>query len=250
MIIEIDKKQRIELAKFLMNNLDSGDWKELATLTDLEDSFNWQKLYQDVQWGNDTLKERCISAVNHILDSAVENIRCIWGLDNVQSSMKRKTPELFKSLEAIINEEELRIVESPSLVNASKNVFKALSDAELLIDEVGAAHAYDRVHTALHGFLQTVCQKNNIIYKPLDSITALLPKINEFIKLKVTDDGRNEKVFAMLRSANAILSNINELRNSNSMSHPTAQLLNDNDARFAINLARSIMTYIDTLVES
>lgn len=248
-MIEIDKKQRIELAKFLMNDLDSGDWKELATLTDLEDSFNWQNLYKDVKWGNDTLKEGCISAVNCILDSAAENINYIWGLDDVQSSMKRKNPKLFGSLEAIINEEELRTVESPSLVNASKNVFKALSDAELLIDEVGAAHAYDRMHTALHGFLQTVCQKNNIVYGKLDSITALLPKINELIKSKVVDDGRNEKVFVMLRSANAILDNINYLRNNNSMSHPTEELLNDYDARFAINLTRSIMGYIDDLLE-
>jgi len=51
----------------------------------------------------------------------------------------------------------------------------------------------------------------------------------------------------MLRSVNAIMNNINYLRNYNSLSHPTDELLNFNDAKFAINLVRSIMTYVDNL---
>lgn len=33
------------------------------------------------------------------------------------------------------------------------------------------------------------------------------------------------------------------------MSHPTEELLNEDDARFAINLTRSIIAYIDNLIE-
>jgi hypothetical protein len=53
----------------------------------------------------------------------------------------------------------------------------------------------------------------------------------------------------MLRSANAMLDSINYLRNHNRQSHPTEELLTDSDARFSINLARSIMSYVDDLLE-
>ncbi len=46
----------------------------------------------------------------------------------------------------------------------------------------------------------------------------------------------------------AILHGINNLRNNYSMAHPTETLLNEADARFAINLVRSIMTYVDELL--
>lgn len=246
---KLNKAQKLELAKNLMNCLNEGDWKELSILTNLESSFNWNALYRDVKWGNESLKHGCISAVDLILDNDATNIVQIWNLDGVQNSLKRKNLELYNFIESIINKQELKTVESPTLANASKNVYEALAQAEHLIATIGATSAYDRTHTALHGFLQTVCDKNHITYAPLDSITALLPKVNNLIKSKVNDDGRNEKVFAMLRSANAILDNINYLRNNNSMSHPTEELLNEDDARFAINLTRSIMSYIDNIIE-
>ncbi|HFL9766860.1 TPA: abortive infection family protein [Escherichia coli] len=45
-----------------------------------------------------------------------------------------------------------------------------------------------------------------------------------------------------------MLHGINNLRNNYSMAHPTETLLNEADARFAINLVRSIMTYVDELL--
>ena len=68
------------------------------------------------------------------------------------------------------------------------------------------------------------------------------------IVLEPNYDGRNEDVFKMLRSSAAILHGINNLRNNYSMAHPTETLLNEADARFAINLVRSIMTYVDELL--
>ncbi|OTG78989.1 hypothetical protein B9T33_13575 [Acinetobacter sp. ANC 5054] len=246
---ELNEAQKLELAKYLMNFLNAGDWQELAILTKLETSYNWQSLYKDVKWANDSLKKNCIDAVRVILGKDPANLQFIWNINGVQNSLKRKNLELYKFIESIINKQEFKTVESPNLANASKNVFEALVEAELLIGQMGATSAYDRTHTALHGFLQTVCDKNQIAYGQLDSITALLPKVNLLIKSKVVDDGRNDKVFEMLRSANAILEKINYLRNNHSMSHPTEELLNEDDAHFAINLTRSIMSYIDNIIE-
>ncbi|MFP1455958.1 abortive infection family protein [Escherichia coli] len=57
------------------------------------------------------------------------------------------------------------------------------------------------------------------------------------------------KMYLKCRSSAAILHGINNLRNDYRYRRPlTETLLNEADARFAINLVRSIMTYVDELL--
>lgn len=245
---ELDNKTKISLAKSLVSSFNSGDWIELFALTECEDCpTNNSKFYQDVHWQNEGLKGGCIQAIEYILDENPESIIQIWGMDGVQTSLKRSDIDTYSFIKEIINAEEGKSVPKPTPKNTNKNIYLALKDAELLITNSGAASGYDRMHTALHGFLREVCKNNNISYNKSDAITALLPKINNYIK-SLPDDGRNEKVFNMLRSANAMLDSINYLRNHNSQSHPTEELLTENDAVFSINLVRSIITYVDNLL--
>ncbi len=56
-------------------------------------------------------------------------------------------------------------------------------------------------------------------------------------------------MYLKCRSSAAILHGINNLRNDYRYRRPlTETLLNEADARFAINLVRSIMTYVDELL--
>jgi len=232
-----------------MNTLNTGDWQELLTMTDCEDFLqSHHRFLQDVNWQNEGLKQGCIQAVNYMLDQSEDNIVEIWNLSGVQYDLEKKEPLLHKLIKSIVNGEELKTVKKPDLLNTNESVYEALKDAEVLIHSSGAANGYDRMHTAMHSFLRQVCENNDIAYETSDSITGLLPKINNYLK-SLPDNGRNEKVFVMLRSANSMLDNINYLRNHHSLSHPSDELLSDSDARFAINLSRSIMTYIDDLLK-
>ena len=245
---ELDCKQKVKLAIVLMDILNTGDWQELFTMTDSEEFLEYHSSFmKNVNWHNEGLKQGCILAVNHVLEKDDAYIKEIWGLSDVQYYLKRKEPELHRVIESIVNGEELRAVSKPDLENTNESVYEALEDAEVLIRERSASNGYDRMHTALHSFLRQACTNNSIDYNKTDAITALLPKINTHLKT-LPDDGRNEKVFIMLRSANSMLDNINYLRNHHSLSHPNEDLLSEGDARFAINLARSIMTYVDDLL--
>lgn len=243
---ELNNKEKVHLAKVLMDSLNGGDWKELFTLTDCDDCpQNGSQFYKDIQWGNEGLKQGCIHAVEYILEVDPTNIKEIWELDGVQRTLKTKNVDLYHVMESIVN--GVVLVASPKVNNTNESVYKALEDAEILLMSQGASSAYDRMHTALHGFLRQICTNNNIVFLSGDAITALIPKVSDFIKQQ-SDDGRNNKVFAMLRSAGSMLDTMNYLRNHHSMSHPNENLLKESDAKFAINLARSIMTYIDDLL--
>lgn len=246
---DLPGKQRIIIAKILMERFSTGDWTELFQLTDTEDFINSNiRFLRDVHWQNEGLKQGCINAVNYILDSNPQNLKDIVEFDGVSSALEKKSPVDYKIIAAVLNDEENKSVQIKELHNSNESVFHALADAETLISERGAPNAYDRMHTALHSFLREVCNNHSISYASSDAITALLPKINAYIKNLPDDGGRNDTVFHMLRSATAILDKLNYLRNHHSLSHPTENLLNDSDARFAINIARSIMMYVDSVL--
>jgi len=245
---ELDNKTRISLSKLLMVTLNSGDWEELFAITECDDCpSNNPRFYKDVHWQNEGLKRGCFQAIEYILEENPENIVHIWKMDGVQTALKSSNSDTYSFIQAIVNSEEGKSVPEPIPKNTNDSVYHALKDAEVLIANRGAANGYDRMHTALHSFLRQSCENNNIPFSQKDGITALLPKISTHIK-SLPDDGRNEKVFNMLRSANSMLDSINYLRNNHSLSHPTDELLTENDAVFSINLARSIMTYIDGLL--
>lgn len=245
----LDKVSKIHLAKILAGRFNEGDWQELFAVTDCEDvPEGLYKFYQHVQWGNPELKGVAISAIENTLARDEENLSKIWTLDNVQRYISNADANLFNKIKDIVNQNGQRNVSATPVKNVNENIYQALEDAEVLLQKHGPHRAYDRVHTALHASLRQMCSNHRITSNTMnDNVPGLLALITAHLKA-LPDDGRNEDVFKMLRSSAAILHGINNLRNNFSMAHPTETLLNEADARFAINLVRSIMTYVDELL--
>ncbi|WP_421670186.1 abortive infection family protein [Rahnella sp. EDr1-12] len=244
----LDIGSRIKLAKILSDNFNEGDWVELFLLCNCKDvPEGINNFWRHVHWNNPEIKGVCIEAINSVLDKDSGNILNIWEMDRVQRNIKIKDENLYYEIESIIKDDSHKRVSSSPKKNTNENIYKALEDAEILIEQQGPQHAYDRMHTALHGTLKQICSNNNIDVKGDETIQGLLSLINTHLKT-TQDSERNIDVFHMLRSAISILKTINELRNHNSLAHPGAMLLNEADAKFAINLVRSIMSYVDDLI--
>jgi len=245
----LDNVSQIKLAKILAENFSEGDWQELFAVTDCEDvPEGLYKFYQHVNWKNPELKGVAISAIQSTLARNADNLSRIWELDYVQNYITRGSTDLFNEIKDIVNQNGQRNVSAAPSKNVNENIYQALEDAEVLLQKNGPQRAYDRVHTALHASLRQMCANNGIATNSTnDNVPGLLSLITTHFK-SLPDDGRNDDVFKMLRAVGALLHGINNLRNHHSMAHPTETLLNEADARFAINLVRSIMTYIDELL--
>lgn len=240
---------QIELAKILADSFSEGDWQELFIVTDCEDiASGYHDFYRHVRWQNTELKGIAITALNETLNRAPGNLAEIWKLDRVEHLVKRKSSDLHDQIEAIVKQSGQRNVTAMPVKNVNENIYQALEDAAVLLENTGPQRAYDRVHTALHASLRQICVNHAIaVDSTNDNVPGLLGRITAHLQ-GMPDDGRNADIFKMLRSAASILNSINYLRNHNSMAHPTEMLLNDADSRFAINLVRSIMAYIDELL--
>jgi hypothetical protein len=136
-------------------------------------------------------------------------------------------------------------VASPSPAITSEVVRRAIRDAELLVDGADATSAVDRMHTALHGYLNAACSSVGIV-------TTANPTMNQLLKLlreqhpSFKDLGvRQGEVERVLFASATILDALNPVRNQASVAHPNEMLLDEPEALLVINVVRSLLTYID-----
>ena len=131
------------------------------------------------------------------------------------------------------------------LVITSKVVEKAINEAEDLIGKRGFPSAVDRVHTMLHGYLKKVCDDEGITYGPKTLMSGLFSSIRNKHPAFTDLGSRKEELLAIFRSMSGIMDAMNPIRNEGSMAHPNEELLDPPEAALVINLARTILHYVD-----
>ena len=136
-------------------------------------------------------------------------------------------------------------IDDPEIASSSEVVFEALKDATELIANRKAVSAVDRVHTAFHGYLRSVCTDANIAFTKEDDLVALVKKIFEtHPKLKISV--KSEEIRNVARSIASISNSLNPIRNQGSLAHPNENLLDEPEAQLVINTVRSLMIYLDS----
>lgn len=146
--------------------------------------------------------------------------------------------DLIRRLE---NENQLQ---NPNLSDFSESVKRALDDFNLLSNTNGAANGIDRIHTALHGYLNHLCELNNItIQKKLPSITDLFKELRNKLEINCT---RNSDIHRILNSIANILDSLNPIRNQNSNAHPNEKILEKEEAELIINLIKTLLNYFNS----
>ena len=129
---------------------------------------------------------------------------------------------------------------------ASKSALAALADAQALLQSRGPASAVDRVHTGIHGYLESVCRAAGIDVAEDASANALLKALLAGHPA-LTDLGpRTEEIKRMLKGSGSIIDAMGTVRNNASLAHPNEELLGHDEAVLVINLGRSLLGYLDS----
>ena len=128
---------------------------------------------------------------------------------------------------------------------SSDVVTRAINDAEILIETTGATSGVDRIHTAIHGYFKALCRDDKIGFG--DNL-----RVDQFFKLLLAQHpafqdlgSRGQDIKTILRSFSSILSALNPIRNRASVAHPNDHLLDNQEAMFVINVARTMIQYVD-----
>jgi hypothetical protein len=127
--------------------------------------------------------------------------------------------------------------------NATAVVARALADAEALLRTSGATSGVARVHTALHGYLISVCDDFEISYPERPTMPQLLRRLRQEHPAFYDLGPRANDIERVLNSSATILDALNPLRNQASVAHPNPRLLDTDEAWLVINVARSLLAY-------
>lgn len=154
---------------------------------------------------------------------------------------------LHAKINGMITRLREEVIEQGELKYDIEFVKEVLLQADTLIANHSYSSAVDRAHTALHGYLKALCNENNITFsaenvKIQDMWGKLKSEHPSFI-IDIKDHHRpiNQTVNAIGK----FLENMNDIRNNHGYSHPTEDIIEDNEAKFIINLSRVLLYYID-----
>ena len=135
-----------------------------------------------------------------------------------------------------------------SSISLTEVISKAIADAELLMEQGKYDSAFDRIHTAFHGYLRKILDNKQVGYEESDTLSQLYTKLHTEVSANIGSTEIAELVRKSLRSASGVIAAINEMRNRHSLSHPNDDLLQKREAEFAIKLVKDMSDYINSII--
>lgn len=145
-----------------------------------------------------------------------------------------------------VDTEDSQTVPTPKLETSSVAVVRALNDFEALVSSKGGpVSGLDRIHTALHGYLNAVCNDAGVAHSQDADIAALFKLIREqHPKIGASPPGIEST--KILRGFAQIVDALNPIRNRHSMAHPNEELLEEPEALLAVNAVKSLLHYLNS----
>ena len=143
----------------------------------------------------------------------------------------------------LINEKSMSVDSPKNDIYTRETVRKALEDSDLLLAQHGPQSAIDRVHTALHGYLEDLTGVNK------ESITYLFKKLRDTHAAFVSSK-KDEQSIRIMNSLSGCIDAINGLRNTSSLAHPNNKLLGEPEAQLMINCSKTIFSYISEKIQT
>ena len=132
-------------------------------------------------------------------------------------------------------------------ISLTDAISKAIEDAEIFMSDGKYDSAFDRVHTAFHGYLRKKLDDLGESYEESDTLNQLYNKLHSYVSTNITTD-ISGLIKTTLRSASGVINSINELRNRHSLAHPNESIISIREAQLCIRLVKELSDYIEKVV--
>jgi len=176
-----------------------------------------------------------------------------WDLDITRSELSRhhwavKNIDLIEVLrkKGVLNGLPVPVA-APDLRASSQAVELALDDAERMLREGLPSNAVDRIHTVLHGYLVQVCDDADLILQSAErrSMTGVFSRLRQQHPHFTYTGPRVDLIERALNASATFLDAFNTLRNNASVAHPNELVVPEAEAMYLINMARSLLHYVE-----
>ena len=243
----VERKQKIVIfSSAIYSTFSSSEWTEIGYITDTDEWIDAHpRLLRSLNWGDPDYKGHVFDAVAHILNKQPENFRKLLEYQPIADWLRQNDAGAYHELSA-----EAFGTEVPDVIprSSTESGFAALADAQSLLRTRGPTSAVDRVHTALHAFLKSACDDSGIDYPSEPTANQLLKALIERHPALSDLGPRSEDIRKIIRASGSIVDAMGTLRNKASLAHPNEELLDHEEALLVINLARSLLRFLDAKI--
>ncbi|WAK02797.1 abortive infection family protein [Methylobacter sp. YRD-M1] len=232
----------LALQKAIVKKFDAGDWNEIGYLTGQHDYIvHHRRLLRSLGFGDDDYGSCVFEVLNHFWQYDESALFQVAEHEKIRPYLEKHHLDVLSDL-GISDAHVPTVFQSP--LSAGEVVRRALADSEKLLQSNGAVSAVDRLHTALHGYLRSVCADAQIPVADGASITALFKAVRtNHPSLQDLGPQANE-ITRVLTAFSTVIDSINTIRNHASIAHPNENLLSDDEASLGVNAVRTIFNYL------
>lgn len=139
--------------------------------------------------------------------------------------------------------EDYEVIDFSQMI-ISDVVSQAIEDAESFMSNGEYQRAFDRVHTAFHGYLIEILKRYGITAPRDESLSKLYNRIQALIETKIQPVELADMVKTTIRSSNGMINSLNEARNRHSLAHPNTNIIGKREAKLIIGITSTVTDYI------
>lgn len=136
-----------------------------------------------------------------------------------------------------------------SQLKISDVVSQAVEDAESFMSNGEYQRAFDRVHTAFHGYLIEILKRYGITAPREENLSKLYNRIQKLIETEIQSVELAHMVKTTIRSSNGMINSLNEARNNHSLAHPNTNIIGKREAKLIIGITSTVTDYISGYLE-
>lgn len=243
--IDFDAKLKgrliLALKNAIVDQFDIGDWRELGHLIGQYDYITGHdRLLRSLNWGDDDYGGCVLQVLSHFAQIDKEALVSIIENKKIKPYLEQSASDVLSA----IGFSDSRVSGIHPAISASNVVRIALADADSLLISNGATSAIDRLHTALHGYLLSVCSDAQIQCPDNAGITAIF-KLVRTQHPRLQNLGAHEsEIHRILTAFASVIDSVNTIRNHGSVAHPNEILVEEGEAELAVNAIRTLFNYL------
>ena len=227
----------------IIDSYEPFDWIQLGYSTGCRDYVEGhRRLLRSLRFDDDDYPRNVLNTLEHILAADQRNIDVLLEDSQIRDWLRINRPELFVEF---VRDLPAEAVTAPTLRVTSSTVERAIADAESLIRANGPTSGVDRIHTALHGYLIAVCEEAGIAHGKRPTTMELFGLIRDKHVAFRSAEARTNEIATILRSLSKLIDALNYVRKNTSLAHSNEQLLDEPEAFLMINVARTVLHYLD-----
>lgn len=235
------KKAFVAYKKAIETRFTESDWIEFGHEHNIDEISGNTPLLRAAQFGNSDYGLCIIRTLDFLYENDLDALKALLTNDRLLRRLKNDSPDVYA---AVLDQEPPHVEVVEPHQSKLEVVRKALKDADDLLKAAGPSSAFDRMHTALHGYLREVCDKVSLAYPPQPSITQLYKTIRTSHPAFNVTGAHADAITKVAHGMASSLDGLNTLRNQASAAHPNEDLLDDVDGGLAVNATRTILNYV------